>query len=237
MILLFCSSHLLLAEKFPVLFLKTYINHAWGYSHFGFFIDTAGVVFTYTFTTDDSIPYYLDRDTLPDVLFAGLFAKGEPTSRKIPADSLNLMYGMADQAAAGMMRAEYNCADFGEMRYSVLAYDSAAAKMKEIVCIQMGDHAICNSSSAAKTVARWMLSAVDSVDLSSEPLSISCAPDSCLDLETGAAIPLLSHPVRGGNGSSDARYYLDGKKCNNVARRLIVNRNGKTSVEFIPREK
>ena len=228
-LLVFSSSTLFSAGKPPILFLKTAVNYAWGYSHSGFFIDSTGTVFTYSFEVDDSIPDYLFNDSLPDGLCDKLLEKGLPTGKTVTADSLNLLYGLADSAAAGELTGDPQCVDAGKFRYSILINNPVDGNIKQIICFQMGDQSICNASSAAKTVARWMLTAIDSTDLTTQ---LFCAPDSCLNVSTAAAIPLPVHPVRAGNNTAVSQFYLNGKKGENKASGLIVDKNGKRPIRF-----
>ncbi|MBN1756814.1 MAG: hypothetical protein JW863_00765 [Chitinispirillaceae bacterium] len=233
-ILLFCSTALFSAGTSPVLFLKTYYNYAWGYTHCGFFIDSAGTVFTYTFSEEDSVPYLLRNDTVPEIVLTRLFEKGTPTGKTVPADSLQLMYGFADGAAAGMLTTGYGCEDFGVCRYSMLLYDPTVGGMKEVICFQQGDETVCNTSPEAKTVARWMLTAIDSADLSN---SLSCSPDSCLFAATPIVPPLPVQPAADGKRSPGMRFQLNGKKGSAAAQRLTVGREGKMPFSFTPAAK
>ncbi len=214
-----------MSEKLPVLFLSSRVNYAWGYVHEGFLIDSSGDIRNYSFTRADSIKYVNSSDTLPSRIYEQLFAKSTPTGKKVNADTLLSMQALLESAGTGVLTFNGRCKDAGMYRYSAFIYDSLNSRQKEIICYQMGDKTACNSSDAARAIARW-LNSIDSVNIS------SCAPsDSCLHPVTGILpikqpFPGMVHPV------SPATFHLNGKKVKNPARQLIVGKDGKVPIDF-----
>jgi hypothetical protein len=167
-----------LSDKPPVLFLNSVINYAWDYRHSGWLIDSSGAIRTYAFTKSDSVGYIRQTDTFPSKMYDQLLSHSTLTTKKIPLDTLRSKMTLIESASSGILSLSGACADAGIYRYSAFLYDTYTSRPKEIICFQMGDEWICNSSSAAKKIARW-LNSIDSVNL-----RLCAPPDSCLNFAT-----------------------------------------------------
>jgi len=164
----------------PIPFVCSWVNYAWGYSHHGLFIDSTGMLYTFSFAQSDSIGYFNMSNPTPSAVYNKLFEKGVATGKTVSRDTLILMQSLVDSAAAGTLTLGGGCNDFGIYRYSAFMRRGLNNEVTEAICHQIGDETICNSSSAAKTIAGW-LNTIDSVDLD------HCTPgDACLVTPTAA---------------------------------------------------
>jgi hypothetical protein len=159
-------------------FLCSRVNYAWGYTYDGWLIDSSGAIRSYSFSEADSIGYVRQTDTLPSKIYDKLLAHSTPTEKKVPLDTLLSKITFIESASSGILSYSGACADAGMYRYSAFLYNAYNSRPKEIICYQMGDEWICNSSAAAKKIARW-LNSIDSV-----ALRFCAPPDSCLTIAT-----------------------------------------------------
>jgi hypothetical protein len=166
------------AGKPPILFLVSRVNNAWGYMHEGWFVDSCGAVRNYQFAAADSVGYFSLTDSLPMRVRNRLIAKSTPTTKKIPMDTLLSKTALIEAAGAGALSLFDKCRDAGIYRYSAFLRNALHPQPREIICYQIGDAAVCNSSPAARKIARW-LNSIDTENIS------FCAPaDSCLKIPT-----------------------------------------------------
>jgi hypothetical protein len=172
------SSINLMSKKPQILFLCSSVNYAWGYQHQGWLIDSSGAIRNYNFSKGDSIGTVGQTDTLPAKIYNQLLGKSVPTGRKIPIDTLLFMQTLIEPASKGFVSYSSRCYDAGIFRYSAIMPSIDNLQLKEIVCLQIGDMAACNSASAAKKIARW-LNSIDTLDL-----KVCGSPDSCLNVTT-----------------------------------------------------
>ena len=221
--LLLCCLSSAASNKPPVLFLRSYFNYAWGYVYNGWLIDSSGAIRKFNFTNSDSM-YYGSNEMLPFV-YNRLVSKSVITGKKVSEDTLLAMQALADSASKGIVNYIGMCADAGTFHYSAFVHKTLDSNYKDVVCYQSGDMTACNSSLAARAIARWLIS------LDSLPLSACTPPDSCLNPASGVtnSAPAL---VRSAHSSSLGVFYLNGKKAAGPARQIRVNKNGKAALDL-----
>jgi hypothetical protein len=206
----------LASSESPILFCKEYLNYAWGYFHNGWLIDSGGNIRSYSLKISDSLEALSGNPTRANLDKMLSFSK--PTGKKIPADSLNTMVALLQEASYGTMSYAPRCADAGIVMYAGIFFDSANSRYQKVVCVQGGDQTGCNSSSSAKVIARWLIS------LDSLPLT-GCFPmDSCWipsSVVHAAGLPkTISVQPQSGN-----LFYADGKKAPRVSKKFIVKKH------------
>lgn len=210
-------------DKPPVLFLRSYFNYAWGYMHNGWLIDSSGAIRNFNFTLGDSM--YYGAYEMPPGIYNRLVSKSVLTGKKVSADTLLAMQALADSASKGIVTYMGRCADAGTSHYSAFVHNKLDSNYKEVVCYQSGDITGCNSSLAARAIARWLIS------LDSLPLPYCTPPDSCLNPTSGVTNPAPAL-VRNAHSSSLEVFYLNGKKAAGPARQIMVNKNGKAALDL-----
>jgi hypothetical protein len=200
-----------------VLFSKTYINYAWLYVERGWFIDSIGNINNFNYSTSDSM--YVYRNDMSKKYFDKMISLGVITGKRVSKDSLALMQSMINAANNGSIsNGPSGCADFGAIIYNAYMYDSIKSKYMSINCYQSGDQWACNSSSEAKTIAKWLIS-IDSL-----PPHYCLPPDSCYYSSSVVLKPNAKRINR--NKSNDIECYLNGKKdiqsIHNVIRQIRI---------------
>jgi hypothetical protein len=205
----------LASSESPILFCKEYLNYAWGYVHNGWLVDSGGNIRSYSLKFSDSLEAFSGNPSRANLDKMLSFSK--PTGKKIPADSLKTMVALVQTASHGTMSYAPLCADAGIVMYSGIFFDSVHSRYQKVVCVQGGDQIGCNSSSAAKVIARWLIS------LDSLPLAGCFPPDSCWI--PGSAVhadgipkTISIHPQSG------SLFYANGRKAPYVNRKFVVKK-------------
>jgi hypothetical protein len=146
-----------------VLFQAEYINHAWGYSHEGYIIDSSGYVRRYKLPKNwhfaDSTGYIsqsemnenlLQLDTVSSIVRKGLLLK---------------YFSMVSAASEGKLSKPVNrMFDAGATRYSGYLYNSETGKYKQVLIRQEGDWSIENTSPEANEIYTWLKNIYSSKD-------------------------------------------------------------------------
>lgn len=140
-----------------VLFQVEYINYAWGYSHGGIIIDSAGNAkrFSYpeSWNYPDTAGYISESDMNENVKQLG------KVSLKVEKDSLLRYFNMLEAASEGKLSDPYNrMFDAGETTYTGYFYFPLERKYKQILIKQWGDWEIDNNSKEAEAVFEWLSS-------------------------------------------------------------------------------
>jgi hypothetical protein len=211
-------------DKPPILFLRSYVNYAWGFVHNGWLIDSSGAIRSFNFLySSDSMEY--STELMPPSIYKRLLPKSILTGKKVSLDTLNSMQALIDSANRGIITYTPLCADAGKFHYSAFIYDSLNSNYKEILCYQAGDMTACNSASAAKKIARWLIS------LDSLPGGFCQPPDSCLNPPSVTLRPPSSFITKVHSPFSGL-FYLNGKISRNPSRQIMVRKNGKAPLDL-----
>ena len=139
-----------------VLFQVDYINHAWGFQHSGFFVDSTGIVKSYDLPASWNYP---DPD--------GLIAESElhdnldkAIKDECSVDKVEIFryLNMLDKAQSGTITDPVNvAADAGVTSYLGYIYDPARNRYKQILLRQNGDFEVTNTSKEASKIYEWLL--------------------------------------------------------------------------------
>ena len=138
-----------------VLFQVDYINHAWGYRHSGFFVDSTGMVKSYdlpgSWNSPDSYGF-IPESELHENLDKAI--KGECSVDKDEIlTNLNLLY----KAQKGTITDPVNvAADAGTTSYYGYIYDPSGDRYKQILLRQNGDFEVKNTSREALKIYKWL---------------------------------------------------------------------------------
>ncbi len=143
--------------KQPVLFQVEYVNYAWGYSHSGIIIDSAGNVRHFnlpeTWHSPDSTGYLSEHD-----MNQNLAQAGEPLIM-VGKDTLMHYFRKLDGAASGKLSDPYSrMFDAGETVYSGFFYSPLERKYRMILVKRQGDWCVDNYSREADEIYRWLTS-------------------------------------------------------------------------------
>ena len=144
-------------ETKGILFQYEYLNYAWGYSHQGYLIDSAGYVHGYKLPVKWNFP--------DSTRFLSLSQMNENLSQtdtvffQVPKTELEIYKSKIQSAAKGLLTKPVNeMYDAGSSSFYGFIYDSNAKKYKRFLINQTGDWEIENQSEAAKTIYNWLLS-------------------------------------------------------------------------------
>ena len=138
-----------------VLFEKEYINYAWGYQHFGWIMDTAGIIKGFdqpgNWNFVDSLGCITGNDMAENLQKSGntLFSVNTGEVKSFYPKAFESVYGKYTEPKSEM-------ADFGTIVYSAYIYNQENRKFKRIVLYQYGDVSFTNTSEAAKQICSWM---------------------------------------------------------------------------------
>jgi hypothetical protein len=138
-----------------VLFQVEYVNYAWGYSHSGIVIDSAGNVGYFrlpeSWHTPDSLGYISESDMNDN--FRPL--KDVPVT--VEKEALIKYYAMLPEASQGELSKTVNrMADDGATVYSGFLYLPSIKKYKQVLIRQWGDWEIENYSPDAEEIFKWL---------------------------------------------------------------------------------
>ena len=138
-----------------ILFQYEYINHAWGYQHSGFYIDSDGNILKY-----EKPEGWNFGDTQSVLSSSNLFENlGKCTiSQKIIASSELSKYSRhIEGIASGKVTAPRNAgADFGSIRYICYRYDKETDTYRGYLIKMEGDNTCENLNFYSKKIALWM---------------------------------------------------------------------------------
>ena len=210
-------------QKLPVSFL--YISKSgWTNYHEGLLVDSSGEIRSFEFGDGDYVAGGLTEFTreLPTGLDIQLLGLSTPTGIIADNDSLMKMREIIDTVHGEKVDFGVGPQDVGIYRLSAFIYDTVNSRRKEIICYQCGTATACNSSLAARAIARYLLS-VFALNISDRGYT---PPDSCLNPST-IIYPFKSTARKGAYTTTSSQLYdLNGKKINRSAKQLIVGKNG-----------
>jgi hypothetical protein len=146
-----------------VLFQAEYINHAWGYNHNGFIIDSSGYVRYYKLPKNwhfaDSTGYISKSEMNENIL------QLDTVSSLVRKSLLLKYFSMMNAASEGKLSKPVNrMADAGVTRYSGYLYNSETGKYLQVLIRQDGDWSIENNSPEANDIYIWLKNIYSSKD-------------------------------------------------------------------------
>jgi hypothetical protein len=142
-----------------IVFAKIYVNHAWGDSLDGWFIDNAGYVKGFSNQRNPEIDWkeMLDGGFISksDLLYN--YSQCDTLYTQIPLAELFEYYEKIDAASKGSLTEGANQgADMGQISYYCLRYDPLKAQYRFILLNSYGDWKIENTSPEANKIYNWL---------------------------------------------------------------------------------
>lgn len=151
-------------EGQAVLFSKEYINYAWGYQHFGWIMDSDGVIRSYNqpekWNFIDSVGYISSGKMVDNINITTSILL------QVDKDETSKFYPKAMQSLYGKTTVPtHEMSDFGTITYSAYVLIPETGKFKRIVLYQYGDVCFINTSEAAREIYTWMKNLESRIDL------------------------------------------------------------------------
>ncbi len=138
-----------------IYFQYEYINHAWGYQHNGWLIDSSGAV--YCFNKPEN---WHHADSLGFISVAQMesnILSTDSVCNTVDKEVLVSKIGLIEAASKGRISEPvHEMYDAGGTVYSAFMYNSKEKVYKKILLKQLGDFRIDNSSPAAKNLYQWL---------------------------------------------------------------------------------
>jgi len=140
-----------------IIFEVEYTNWAWGYQHFGYFIDTTGDVHSYDLGTSNITLYDTSFDYYSEEYLRAKFNHADTLRRTVNHDSLRWSYTLARLVLPGPYSDRTNIgADMGSISYYVYLYDPVVTKYHKILLSQEGDWTFYNTQESAMVLVPWL---------------------------------------------------------------------------------
>jgi len=151
-----CHDPLIEVKSGDCYFQYEYINHAWGFNHFGFIITPAGEMYTYDKTTPWA---FAENGVLPaDSLRNNIKSSVRKDTLISNLDLINFQ-GLASSAISGKMTViKIRGADMGANICKIIVPDSTnpVKSYREIVLTHIGDTEFHNLAPEASVIAAWL---------------------------------------------------------------------------------
>src|SRR5688500_873455 len=137
-----------------LLFEVEYVNHAWGFTWDGYYVDAEGAVWSYSLAN----PWEHDgQETWTGGELLEKYVQGRSLTRVLSAAEVAERYEAVGAAAAGPLGPRQGrCADAGTIRYHALVYDAEQERYTRVLLYQAGDVAQANHSPAAQALTEWL---------------------------------------------------------------------------------
>ncbi len=144
-------------EKQKYLFEIENINHAWGYSHNGFYIDDAGSIYKYKFNFNDE-KYKNDDSSFYSK--ENLVKKYDHNKEPCGSVDLNVLKEKARLIPSvlheGYSKKSYKGADQGQRSYIAYSWNENEKKYQKVVLKSSGDVNFRNKAAAVKSIVVWL---------------------------------------------------------------------------------
>lgn len=148
-----CSETALSLQK--IYFEVMYENYAWGYALNGIYIDSDGLIYSYSWE-HGSDPWQRGDSLTEEDLFEK-YSHNPEVIGHLDHDFLQAKIGQIEPAAAGPVSPPvYRCADFGIYYYLAYTFDSLAGIYTPVILYQAGDEARKNYSLEAFELFDWL---------------------------------------------------------------------------------
>ena len=139
------------------LFEIEYVNYAQGYQHSGIYIDHAGNIFSYEYTSDDEKwkPKSSERFTKNEL--EEKYSHSRNFIAKIDKDTLQEKIELIPLAAKGSYSDTTNVgADMGKLSYIAYLYNAENGAYIPVILEEQGDWEYKNESEAARILSDWL---------------------------------------------------------------------------------
>ncbi len=140
-----------------ILFEVTHVNHAWGYSLSGIFIDADGMVCSYRWGNASQPWEPADPGRLTQADMDRKCAINRDTLGYIAPATLTAMRDLIPAAGAGTMTDPlHQRADYGQKSWLAFTCDSEIGDYRRVVIAVAGDYAVKNLSVETSTLSAWL---------------------------------------------------------------------------------
>lgn len=157
-----CKKNNAINENQQILFQYDYINYAWGYQHFGFFIDNEGNILTYK--NPQTWNYPDENFTLTEFQLRENSENCVNTGEKINPDELEKYAGYIKNISLSKITALKNvAADAGAGQYICYLYSGVSGTYKGTLIKMEGDFTCENLNFYSKRVSAWLKGINDTI--------------------------------------------------------------------------
>jgi len=151
------SSQKELCSQQKILFQYEFTNFAWGYQHTGWFIDTAGCIYSYSLP--ENWNYTDSSGTISSLAMEQNLSKAYAIAYAIDKIDLNKKIELLYKASVGTIsEPKQEIFDAGYVIFTGYIFNKNLASYKPILLKQTGDFRIENDSKAAEDLYNWLLS-------------------------------------------------------------------------------
>jgi hypothetical protein len=159
-----CKKNILISNSQAILFEFEYVNYAWNYQHYGFFIDNDGNVLTYN---NPEIWNFPDRELrISEDQIAENLLMCTNSGISIPKSELQKYSNHIKNIASSKVSALKNAADdAGSAEYICYQYSESSGMYKGTIIKMEGDFTCENLNFFARKVADWMKDINNSIPL------------------------------------------------------------------------
>lgn len=139
-----------------ILFVKYYINWAWGFDFKGITVDSAGQVHSFVYEKEADIPLFKNQELTSEQLDK-VYQMGRKPITTIDADKLQQMIKLIPHAAACSMsdRVNEGC-DMGSTSWAAYQHNAQTMLFKEVGLKTTGDWSSHNPATAATEIVDWL---------------------------------------------------------------------------------
>jgi hypothetical protein len=150
-----CREKYLVSHDQEIIFQMDYVNHAWGYQHYGFMIDNRGRVLTYD--NPEKWNFADDNFILTEKQIDENISMCRISDEKIPVEELRRFSSYIDKIASSKLTAMRNTgADAGTMQFICYKFSENSLMYKGFIIKTEGDFTAENLNFYSKKVVSWM---------------------------------------------------------------------------------
>lgn len=157
-----CKKHYIISDNQTILFQFEYENNAWGYQHYGYFIDNEGNVLKYDNPEDWN---FLDNELiLSEKHVTENLSKCLLTGTKITKEELQKYTNYIHNIASSKITALKNvAADAGSLQFICYQFSESSETYKGYLIKMEGDFTCENLNFYSKRVVAWMRKINDTI--------------------------------------------------------------------------
>ena len=150
-----CREKYLVSHDQEIIFQMDYVNHAWGYQHYGFMIDNLGRVLTYD--NPEKWNFADDNFILTEKQIVENISMCRISAEKISAEELSRFSSYIDKIASSKLSALRNTgADAGTTHFICYKFSENSLMYKGFIIKTEGDFTAENLNFYSKKVVSWM---------------------------------------------------------------------------------
>jgi hypothetical protein len=142
-----------------ILFEVSYINFAWGFQFYGYYVDSAGLVHKFRYASDDDPWQPSDPDQITEEDLMEKYSHNPAFVTELDADVVSQNVELISDAAQGhMSKRTHEFCDFGSIVYTAYLYDDQDERYQPVTLLIYGDWTSRNQSQAAEMLVEWLKS-------------------------------------------------------------------------------